>query len=312
MDNALQLRCVACSFVALGDANIFTCPHHNPYYSYLEVINGDSDFSPLNGEGDTPLLFLPAYSSNICSVYVKDESQNPTGSVKDREVAGIFRQVMKKGIKEVSIVSAGNGAISAAYYAKKAGVILHSFSGDYEAVFKETIDSNVHYNITPGINPFAEEGTKYIARELAEQIPDISAVIVPVGNGTQLAAIWKGFKELHLEYPPQMIGVEIEGCDPVYQAYKQGVDFVELDSLPFTKATGIAAKCAFTSPKAVRALRESNGTIVRITERELQEAMSRIEREKLFVCGPTSASVFAALEKISIGGNVVCILSGKQ
>ncbi|MCX6733310.1 MAG: pyridoxal-phosphate dependent enzyme [Candidatus Peregrinibacteria bacterium] len=329
MLNGMHLQCTACTSTASGDVSILTCPHHSQYYSYLEVIDGAREAFSLYGEGSTPVQL---FSENI---YVKDESKNPTGSVKDREVAGIFRHVLERGLREVSIVSAGNGALSAAYYAKHAGVKLHCFvskmtsrhviehlenngatvhleDGDYEEIFKKNIDSNPYYNITPGINPFAEEGTKFIAHELVEQVSGIAAVVVPVGNGTQLSAIWKGFKELSLKKLPMMIGVEIEGCDPVYHAHQDDEDFVELNTIPDTKATGIAARCAFTSPKAVRALRESGGMIVRITEKELEDAMLEVENNSSFTCGPTSASAFAALKKISIDGNIVCILSGKR
>lgn len=325
----MRLQCIICSFTALSDASILTCPHHSPYYSYFEVVDGSREAFSLYGEGSTPVHL---FSQNV---YVKDESKNPTGSVKDREVAGIFRQVMDRGVKEVAIVSAGNGALSAAYYAKNAGVKLHCFvskrtskhvienlenngaavhleDGDYEEIFKKNIDSNPYYNVTPGINPFAEEGTKFIAYELNKQVSDIAVVVVPIGNGTQLSAIWKGFKELSIEKLPIMIGVEIEGCDPVYRAYERGEDFVELDTIPDTKATGIAARCAFTSPKAVRALKESGGMIVRITEKELEEAVWETRDNPSFACGPTSASVFAALKKISIDGNIVCIVSGRR
>jgi len=331
----MQLQCIACSFTAPSDANILTCPHHNQYYSYLEVTDGNRDGFSLYGEGNTPVHVLPAYSSASRKVYVKDESCNPTGSIKDREVAGVFRHVINRGMKEVGVVSAGNGALSAAYYSAQAGVTLHCFvskktsrdiieylerkgavvyleDGDYEDIFKRIIDSNPYYNITPGINPFAEEGMKFVANELANQIPDVAAVVIPVGNGTQLAGIWKGFKELHVKNLPKMIGVEIEGCDPVYQAHENGDDFVELEAVPYTKANGIAARCAFTSPKAVRALKESGGMIVRITEGELESAIHTIKSDPSLVCGPTSASVFAALNKISCDGNIVCILSGKR
>lgn len=331
----MRLQCITCSFTAPSDEKILTCPHHSQYYSYLEVVDGNNDVFSLYGEGNTPVHFLPDYSSASGKVYVKDESRNPTGSIKDREVAGIFRHVIAEDIKEISMVSAGNGALSAAHYAAQAGVALHCFvskktskdtieyleskeaivhleEGDYEDIFKRIIDSNPYYNVTPGINPFAEEGTKFIAYELSDQVPDIAAVVVPVGNGTQLAGIWKGFKELQPKRLPRMIGVEIEGCDPVYQAYEKGNDFVELDTIPYTKANGIAARCAFTSPKVVRALKESGGMIVRITEEELENAMRVIESDSSLTCGPTSASVFAALSKISVDGNIVCILSGKS
>jgi len=325
----MHLQCTACSFTASGDVSILTCPHHSQYYSYLEVLDGAREAFSLYGEGSTPVQL---FSENV---YIKDESKNPTGSVKDREVAGVFRQIMSREMREVGIVSAGNGALSAAHYAARAGIKLHCFvskktskqivenlenngatvhleDGDYEEIFKKNIDTNPFYNITPGINPFAEEGTKFIAHELAGQVSDIAAVVVPVGNGTQLAAIWKGFKELSLKKLPVMIGVEIGGCDPVYQAYEGGEDFVELDTIPDTKATGIAARCAFTSPKAVGALRESGGMIVRITEGELESAIQEVEHNSSLTCGSTSASVFAALKKISIDGNIVCILSGKR
>lgn len=102
---------------------------------------------------------------------------------------------------------------------------------------------------------------------------------------------------------PKMIGVEMEGYDPVYHAYENDEDFIELDEMPDTKATGIAARCAFTSPKAVCALEESGGMIVRITDTELESAICVLEADSSLVCGPTSASVFAALGKISISGN---------
>ena len=123
----MQLRCIKCSFTAPNDESILTCPHHNQYYSYLNVTDWNRDVFSLYGEGHTPINFLPAYSSASRKIYVKDESYNPTGSVKDREVAGIFRHVIDEGIKEICMVSVGNGARSATYYATQAGIMLHCF-----------------------------------------------------------------------------------------------------------------------------------------------------------------------------------------
>ena len=331
----MQLKCIKCTFTVPDSINILTCPHHSKYYSYLEVYDENNNKISLYGEGNTAINFLPFYSSASRKVYVKDETSNPSGSVKDREMAGIFQYAISQNIKEVCVVSAGNGAISAAYFAAKAGITLHCFllkktsrdiveyisqagaiihleNGDYEDIFKKIIDTNPYYNVTPGINPFAEVGTKFIGHELIKQIPNIAAVVIPMGNGTQLAGIWKGFAESAIEQLPKMIGVEIIGCDPIYQAYKNGADFVELDRIPQTKANGIAARCAFTSPKAVRALKESKGEIVRITEYELDNAIRYIKDNSSIVCGSTSAAVFAALGKVDINGNIVCLLSGKN
>lgn len=326
------LACIKCGFKTDDWPNSLTCPHHSPYYSYLDVVGyAPSEKSFLK---KTSLIPLPNWGKPEQKIFVKDESENPTGSIKDREVSAIFDVAITAGIKKVGVVSAGNGAKSAAYFAKKFGldcicvvpksipavkrdylvnvlkVRLQYGEGDYETIFKQVVDEHFFYNVTPGINPFASEGTKQIAFELIEDLTPISAVIVPVGNGTQLAGIWKGFKEQKLQNPPRMIGVEVSGCDPVYQAVSRNTDYYELDDIPDTLATGIAARAAFTSPKAIAAIRESGGEIIRITEQELISAIKALENHPLLAPEPTSCSVFAALDHLSLNGNIVCILSG--
>lgn len=328
----MHLTCIKCGFQTDDWRNTLTCPHHSPYYSYLDVEGFmPSGRMPLK---KTSLVPLPEWGNQNQQIFVKNEAENPTGSIKDREVSAIFDMAIAAGIKKVGVVSAGNGAKSAAYFANALGLrclclvpktispekktylvdtlktnLLYG-EGDYEMIFKQAIDESPFYNVTPGIHPFASDGTKQIAYELHEDLASISAVIVPVGNGTQLAGIWKGFKEQKLQNPPRMIGVEILNCDPVYQAMIRNEDYYELAAIPDTLADGIATRDAFTSPKAIAAIKESSGEIIRITEAELIEAMKAFQNHPQLAPEPTAASVFAALRKVTDSGNIVCIFSG--
>lgn len=331
----IWLKCIKCGFTTNNWRQYLTCPNHSPYYSYLDLIcnNAKLSSSSVLLEDMTSLKKLSIFSKKNQTVYVKCEYENPTGSIKDREVATIFQIVAKNKIPTVFMVSAGNGAKSAAYYAKKfniqctcfvppnidfqkkdylqsLGAKLEYATDDYETLFKKVIDKQFFYNITPGINPFASEGTKHIAYELIQQLSNIKAIVVPVGNGTQLAGIWKGFKELGLVNLPKMIGVEIKGCDTVYQAMKRNKDFYEFNTIPNTEATGIATRASFSAPKAIKAIKESNGEIICISEKELKNTLSLLKDSNLAHIETTSASVLSALKYITVDGNIVCILSG--
>ncbi len=305
----LHLQCIKCGFVSNNKYDL-TCKNHSPYYSYFDVTT-DLPSESLLGEGNTPLVFLPGYSKEGLEVYAKCEYMNPSGSVKDREVSAIFKFVKEEKIPKVVMVSGGSGKRSAVYFAERLGIEYECVSeGDYEENFKRVIDENLFYNVTPGINPLASEGTKMIAHELYKDLKAIDGILVPMGNGTMLAGIWKGVKEVSPEKMPKMIGVEMVGGDPVYQAIEQGVDFVELEQAPDSLAKAISAKAAFSSPKAVRSIVESGGEVVRITEAELLEEIEVVKGLGVVTPGVAAVSTFAALRRWGGGGRVVCLMSG--
>lgn len=330
----MRLQCIQCDFETT-DLTMITCPHHSPYYSYLDVV-GAPRWIPLLGEGNTPLRALKQYSTPAHRVFAKCETANPTGSIKDREVAAIFRFVRDTNIPHVIIVSSGNGAKSASWYAKQLGIecICHvsnsinadkeaffkrygirviKHSGDYETTYRAAIDNKEHYNITPGINPFATLGTQVIASELIKELDHVDTVIVPVGNGTQLAGIWEGF--LETKQRPRMVGVQMQGAAPLLEAFRQKKSYVALETAPSSLAHAIAARESFSSPKALRALDESGGTVVTVSEEQLRETWDRWKQDTEIAPEPSSVAVFAALEHDLIeglGGNTVVIVSGRR
>lgn len=294
------------------------------------------------GEGNTPLIKLNGFFSKNSKnkIYVKNEGQNPTGSFKDRESSFIVSRAKEKNIENVFIVSSGNAALSAAVYANKTGIFCECFvpktvsrskklmlklynssyhlvDGDYEEHYRKAIDNPPanSWNITSGYNFFREEGSKRIAYEIWQKIGVPDLIIIPIGNGTLFSAIYKGFSELKqvklTEKIPQLIGVQVKNASPIAEAIKQKSDFVILKSVPDSIAEGIVARESYSAPKVIRALKESRGKLIEVTEKEIRLALKNIINEESLTPEPTSATVYAALEKInSKDKTIACIQTG--
>lgn len=305
----ISLQCIKCGYKSENKYDL-TCKNHSPYYSYFEVTS-DTSSESLLGEGDTPLIELKSYSSQLRQVYAKCEYENPSGSVKDREVSAIFKFVKAEKIEEVVMVSGGSGARSAAYFADRLKIKYQCISaGDYEENFKAAIDQHLFYNVTPGINPLASEGTKLIAHELYKELNEIDAIIVPVGNGTMLAGIWKGVKEVSPSKLPKMIGVEMQDGDPVKKALEQNADFIELTEAPESLGKAICTKASFSSPKAIQAILQSHGQVIAVSESELIDEIKQLKQSNEISPSNPAIATLAALRKYPGKGNIVCILSG--
>lgn len=273
-------------------------------------------------------------------VYVKDESKNPTGSFKDKESIILINKAIEFEIKDIYCVSSGNAANSLSAFArlnnikctcflpetalecKKDLIKLHggnlSTIGDnYEDCYRKVIDFKCDsWNACSGINPYNLEGNKITAFEIFEEIGVPEKIIVPCGNGTNLAGIFKGFYELRLigktNKIPQMIGVQIEGADPIAKALEENKEFAILEKPADSIAESIVASESYSSAKAVAALKKSKGFIVKVKDEEIKESLIEILDNEGLLIEPSSASVFAALKKIEIkeGENVVCIATG--
>jgi threonine synthase len=341
---------------------------HDIYYNFIEIIydyERVKEFSlenkkdalarmlPLKdtnkiislGEGKTPLFPILEFS-NICKnnhVYVKNESNNPTGSFKDRETALVVSKAKELNYKKIIAISSGNAALSASVYANKANVDcecfvpkttskakkimlklfsskLHLMNGDYESIYRKVVDSSPKdsWHITSGKNFYREEGSKAISFEIWGSIgvPDI--IIVPMGNGTLISAIYKGFfelKEIGLIYKlPKLVGVQIKDAAPISMAISKNKDYCILEKAPDSVAEGIIAKESYDSPKAIRAIKESNGYTIEVTDRETVCAMKEIIKKESLTPEPTSAVVYAALNKLKLkektGLKIVCIQTG--
>ncbi|MFA6411004.1 MAG: pyridoxal-phosphate dependent enzyme [Candidatus Buchananbacteria bacterium] len=297
------------------------------------------------GEGQTPIVKIDNYCKHIglggYNIYVKNEALNPTGCFKDLESLVVINKALEDKKKNLLVVSSGNAASSAAAYATKAGlnclcVILKKthqikkdtlrtaggkvkeFSGFYEDAYRFFSDHPLkgYWNITSGKNPLRVEGDKIIAFELWEELGVPDKIVVPAGNGSLLCGIWKGFVELKkigkIKKIPQMIGVQVKGAAPLKKALELGKDYVILKNIKDSIAEGIVAEESYCSPKAVKAVKESNGEVIVVNDKEIKQALAEIITTESLQPEPTSAAVYAALPKIKIKPKekVVCIQTG--
>lgn len=297
------------------------------------------------GEGQTALT--KAYSLGhllgFSNLYIKHEEQNPTGNFKDRESFIAVNFAKEKDLKEIVIASSGNAALSMAAYAKRADIVCQCFipastsqakkelitffggqireiEGNYEQVYRYVADHfEKNSNVTSGINSERVEGDKTISYEIWEEIGVPDVVVVPCGNGGNLAGIWRGFyelKELGLgDKIPIMLGVQVIGASPLLKAINEGTELSIYSNGVDSIAEGIVAEESYCSPKAVKALQSSNGFIIEVTDQEIVEALKTVISHESLIIEPTSAAVFAALPKlhefgISKHSRVVAISTG--
>jgi threonine synthase len=285
----------------------------------------------------------------IRQLYVKNEGENPTGSFKDRGMTVGVTKAVELGVKSVICASTGNTSASLAAYAARAGlectVLIPAGKIAYGKLsqamiygakviqvngnFDESLDivlrlSEKYKNIylLNSINPFRIEGQKSLGFEICDQLnqktPD--RIIVPVGNAGNISAIWKGLKEFHklgfLQELPKMTGIQAIGSAPIVHAIKNNSETIIPVKSPETVATAIRIGAPVSWKKALRAIKESDGTAETVTDEEILDAQKLLaQKEGLFV-EPASASSIAGLKKLIQQGEidedeqVVCVTTG--
>ncbi|HID88243.1 MAG TPA: threonine synthase [Anaerolineales bacterium] len=283
------------------------------------------------GEGFTPLT--PARrlgeTLGIGHLYIKDESLNPTGSFKARGLSAAISRARELGVREVVIPSAGNAAGAMAAYAARAGVKAHVYMPrDVPAPFllecqtlgaevvlvdglitdcgreaRRAAEANGWFDVSTLKEPYRLEGKKTMGYELAEQfgweLPDV--IIYPTGGGTGLIGMWKAFRELGElgwigEPRPRMVAVQPTGCAPIVRAFHAGAEFAEPWRDAHTVAAGLRVPAAVGDFLILRALRESGGTAVAVSDEALLQGQRRMARlEGIFAC-PEGGATVAALE----------------
>jgi threonine synthase len=245
----------------------------------------------------------------------------------------MIAQALNLGMRDVVAASSGNLGVSLAAYSCKARLKLHLFvpkstspekleltrlfkanvvyvDGKFEDAYYASLKSEAasgFYSVHGGSNPFVLEGYKNISLEIFNKLGVPDVVVVPVGDGALLSAVWKGFRELKAvgltEKSPRMVGVQIKGADPVVTAYNRNLlKYVEknpVDSI----AEGIVASESYNSILAVLSLRESGGFPVSVTDEEIKTGLECALKEGVIV-EPTSAASLAALGKLKDEGSV--------
>jgi threonine synthase len=285
-------------------------------------------------EGFTPLKKEHFFGREIL---VKNDSLFTTHSYKDRGASVLISKIKELGIKSVVEDSSGNAGSAVACYCKKAGIDcdifvpattsdaklmmiensgarLHKITGSrentFEAAFKQAQKT---YYASHSWNPFFFQGTKTCAFEIWEQMnwkaPD--TVIVPVGNGTLLIGMYKGFHDLMLANEiskiPRIIAVQAQNCAPLLQK-----DLSNFEKLP-TIAEGIAIAEPVRRNQIIEAVEKSGGYFIAVTEDEISQGVVDAGNAG-YPIEPTSGTVLAALKKqvdtFEADEQVVVVLTG--
>jgi threonine synthase len=299
------------------------------------------------GEGWTPLVHARRLGTEIGfrNLYVKDEGLNPTGSFKARGLSVAISRALELGVKAVSIPSAGNAAGALSAYAALAGLEAHvfmpaevprSFVAECHALGAQVTlveglitDCGVQaaregrehgwFDLSTLKEPYRLEGKKTMGYEVAEQfdwkLPDL--LIYPTGGGTGLIGMWKAFDEMEQlgwigPERPRMVTVQSDGCAPMVKAFHEGQEFAAPWPNAKTLADGLRVPSAVGDFLILRALRESGGTALSVSDAEMMQAIQLLgHTEGMFAC-PEGAAPLAAFHHLRrqgwIGEDEVVVL----
>ena len=263
------------------------------------------------GEGMTPLLACPRLGRALgfaeARALVKDEGQNPTGSFKARGMSAAVSRARALGVKALATPSAGNAAAALAAYAARAGLpatvfmpedapesakaqvavsladlyLVRGLINDAGAMVAAVKEERGWFDVATLKEPYRAEGKKTMGFELAEQLgwrlPD--AIIYPAGGGTGIVGMWKAFEELEAlgwigSKRPKMMLVQAEGCAPLVRAFHAGTEAAEPWQGAQTQAGGLRVPAAIGDFLILRAVRESGGTALAVSDAEMLSAVT--------------------------------------
>jgi threonine synthase len=291
------------------------------------------------GEGFTPLLPAPRLGARVGlpRLLVKEEGGNPTGSFKARGLGVAVSMAKALGATDVCLPSAGNAGSALAAYAAAAGLRAHVFlPRDIAKLFvMETAAYGAHVEMVDGLitdagrvcaaqakehgwyecatlkEPYRLEGKKTMGYEIAEQLgwtlPD--AILYPTGGGTGLIGMWKAFAELEAmgfvgSKRPRMYAVQAEGCAPIVKAFHEGREDAPLWENASTHAHGLRVPKALGDFLILRALRESHGAGIAVSESEIVAGVKDAAASEGLFMAPESGACVAAARKLKVSGHL--------
>ena len=285
--------------------------------------------------GGTPLVnsTLLAQEMGIKSIWLKDDTRNPSGSLKDRATEVGIHHAKELGFDTVVAASTGNAAASLACLsahhqmeaviftpssappAKLTQILQYSaelfpVDGSYDEAFDlsmEVVNSTGWYSRSTGINPILSEGKKTVALEIAEQlswsVPD--QVFVPVGDGCIIGGVYKGFYDLlqlgWIDHMPKIVAVQAEGSAAIENALKNG-NLISVDA--DTIADSISVDSPRDGQKALRAVKKSNSYGLTVTDDEILDAQHHLAKRTGIFAEPAAAASFAGLIKSVNNGKI--------
>lgn len=357
-----ELKCSICQKNYAPDSIQYTCPACGEVgtldvlYDYAALrstldrdrLSADGESSmwrfrellPIDTGSPVPPLrigFTPLYNTDrltehlgVRQAWVKDDGQNPTGSLKDRASALVVARALEQGVKVVTTASTGNAAAALAGVAASVGMKTIIFvpatapeakiaqlliygatvllvEDTYDVAFDLSMaiaQSEGWYSRNTGVNPFTIEGKKSAAYEIALQlgwqVPDV--VVVSVGDGNIIGGLYKGFYDLQqlgwVKRIPRLIGVQAAGSSPIVTAWQAGTAAVDMQPVAaHSIADSIVAGLPRDRAKALRAARETNGGYVAVGDDEILRAIPEFARLTGIFAEPAAAASFAGAQR---------------
>ena len=291
------------------------------------------------GEGMTPLRRATRLGASIgvANLFVKDEGLNPTGSFKARGLSAALSRAFELGVTKFTMPSAGNAAGAMAAYAAARGLEAHVFmpkdAPQANVAECKTFGANVElvdgfitdagsksaeaaealglFDVSTLREPYRVEGKKTMGYELVEQlgfeVPDV--IIYPTGGGTGVVGIWKALDEMEQmgwigSKRPQMVCVQAEGCAPIVHAFNAGDEFAEPVADPHTLAAGMRVPAAIGDFLILRALRESGGTAVTVSDAQMVSGVNELAATEGIFAAPEGGATVAALRDLQSNGTI--------
>jgi threonine synthase len=285
------------------------------------------------GEGMTPIVQARRTGARIgaADLLIKDEGLNPTGSFKARGLSCAVSMCVELGLKRLAIPSAGNAASALAAYAAAAGIeanifmpqdvpqsnfiecmsygakvtLVNGLISDCGRIVGERKQAEGWYEISTLKEPYRIEGKKTMGYEVAEQLgwelPD--AIFYPTGGGVGMIGMWKAFAEMEAmgwigPKRPKMIAVQAEGCQPIVRALNEGQEVSRFWDDASTVAAGLRVPKPLGDRLTLRAVRESGGTAIAVSDEALVDAGIRLASEEGIFAAPEGAACIAAAARL--------------
>ena len=307
---------------------------------YRELLPPDIQNAATLGEGETPLLHCARYGRRIGieRLFLKDESQNPSGSFKDRLAFAAIAMAPRFGARAVGVSSTGNAGAAAAAYAARAGLpcIVLTVQGAASAIVTQMqaygamvvatrtkadrwkllqtgvaewgwYPTSPYFGPPVGSNPYGVDGYKTLAYEICEQLdweaPDWC--VLPVAYGDALFGMWKGFDELArlglIRKQPRMVAAEMAGC--LAAALASGEDAIPEIAAPSPYVAGSISVNQSTY-QALHALRASGGTARVARNDELLALQRNLAADEGIYAEPSSLAALAAVARLCEEGRI--------
>jgi threonine synthase len=297
------------------------------FRSFLPLAPGEEPVTL--GEGDAPLLEAKRVGARIGlpRLLVKDEGTNPTGSFKARGLSAAITRAARGGATSFTLPTAGNAGVAASAYGARAGIpvrvyaptgtpamilaqivsyggdlhLLDGHIGDCGKASRAWAAESGAFDLSTLREPYRIEGKKTLGLELAEQLGWTlpAAILYPTGGGTGLIGMWKVFQELRAagwigDPLPRMFTVQAAGCAPVVRSFEAGAERCEPWKDPETIASGLRVPGPLGDRLMLRALRESGGGAVAVTDADLAREAAEGTRLEGIDFAPEGGAAIAA------------------